>query len=58
MERGREVGVLVLQEKVMGWVFGRPSRMDGWSLEKGWLLRWGMGDECNSRRIGGMERIP
>ena len=32
--------------------------MGGWCLEKGWLLRWGMVEKCNSGRISGVERIP
>ena len=58
MERKREDGVLVLQRKVMEWVFGRPSRMGGWNLAKGWLLDYGMVEECVSGRIGGVEMIP
>ena len=57
MERKREVGILVLQGKVMGWVFRRPTKMGGWSLAKGWLLRWEMVEECSSGRIGGLERF-
>ena len=58
MERKRDVGVLVLQRRVMEWTFGRPSGMDGRSLAKGWLLRWGMVEECSFGKTIGVERIP
>ena len=48
----------MLKGKVMEWVFGRSSGMGGWSLAKWWLLRRGMVEECVSRRIGGVGRIP
>ena len=58
MERKREVDVLVLQGKATEWGFGRQLGMSGWSLAEGWLLRWGMVEECGFGRIGGVERIP
>ena len=58
MERKRKVDVLVLQGKATEWGFGRQLGMSGWSLAKGWFLRWGMVEECGFGRIGGVERIP
>ena len=58
MEGKREVGVLVLQGKVTKWGCGRRLGKSGWSLAKGWFLKWGMVEECSSGRIGGVERIP
>ncbi|RVX12834.1 hypothetical protein CK203_009796 [Vitis vinifera] len=39
-------------------VVGRRLGKSGWSLAKGWFLKWGMVEECSSGRIGGVERIP
>ena len=58
MERKREASVLVLQGRIMEWEIGRQLGTGGWSLAKGWLLRWGMVEECSFGRIGGVERIP
>ena len=57
LERKKDVGVLVLQGRVMEWGFGKRLGTGGWSLAKGWLLRWGMAEECGFGRIGGVERI-
>ena len=47
----------VLQGRVMEWGFGRRLGTGGWSLAKGWLLRWGIVEECGFGKIGGVERI-
>ncbi|RVW69251.1 hypothetical protein CK203_061382 [Vitis vinifera] len=59
MEKKWEIGVLVLQGKVAELGFGRRLAMGGWmEFSKRVALRWGMVEECGSKRIGGAKRIP